>query len=137
MNELIQNYKLNEFIKIATDHNIDFARIIHDCYAYEFLENGFEKPYLIKPEYLEELKHMGYKYFVAFILRKSYVMYEVDNIGRLWVSYTEVPERNKGYITMLLKYVKERLPKKDIVGHTHNKSLRKILKSLGIRLHGE
>jgi len=137
MNDLIQNRKLNEFMKVASIHEIDFAKIIHDCYAYKFLKNGFEKPYFVDSVYLEESKYMEYKYFVAYLLNKSYVMYEVGEKILLWVGYTEVHERNNGYITMLLKYMMEQFPEKEIVGHTYNKSLIKIFKTLKITLHGE
>lgn len=124
-------------MKIASDHNIDFSKILHACHAYKFLQNEYRKPCLIDPFFLQEFNNIDYKYFVTYLLNKSYVMYEVDDKVLLWAAYTEAHERKNGYITMLLKHLKEQFNEKTIVGHTYDKSLIKILTALKITLHGE
>lgn len=126
----IATCKLYEFIKIASINNIDFPRIMYDCYAIKFLKNKYNPPYEIDDYYLRESEE--YKFYVTYILQKSYVMFEIEDKILLWVGYTNENERRKDYMTAILKDIILQFPDKEIVGHTYNEDLIKIFKKLKI-----
>jgi hypothetical protein len=138
MTEQIQTCKFIDFIKIAHKNKIDFAKIMLECGAATFLGIDFSKPnypYVIKKELLDESSYCKYPYYVTYYPYKSYVMFEISERILLWVGFTEVKERKKGYMTQLFKSIIEQFSNKEVVGDSHDKNMIQICESLKIKMH--
>ena len=140
MSEPVKRFRLKKFLSIAEKRGINFAEITYQCGAHKFIDtnhnytnNGIKIVRRFKREYLEEQEYSESRYFVLAIVGKSYVMYEVlESKILIWVSYTHDSFRRNGYITRILRHLTELYQSRSVIGHTHNKSLLEILKSLGI-----
>ena len=146
MSYSIEKFKLEDFIPFATARGVDFAKITSECGAehkfidtkINFYDDRIEKIYTFKQFYLEKQEYFMSSYFVLAVMGKSYVMYEeYDDKILLWVSYTHESARKQGFITRILKQIKDLYPNKSIIGHTYDESLIRIQKSLGIKDHRE
>lgn len=135
--------KLYEFISIANRENIEFAKYIHDCSARDFVLEIIDdhpttgeqiRTYTFKDFYLKPSPFTPYNYHVLAILGTSYLMYEISDEIFIWACYTEENSRGNGYISTLLKNLKEIYPEKVIKTHTDHESLKKICLRFGIEL---
>jgi RimJ/RimL family protein N-acetyltransferase len=146
MTEEVIKTRLIEFIEIARRSNIDFAEITYSCGAHDFVnedvelnleDDRFIRSYTFKDFYTNWKYADCMSYYVLAILNKAYLMYEVNEDSEeitIWVCYTEVEHRGKGYMTMLLNSLKNNYLGVRITVDTFNEKLRKICKDLGINL---
>ena len=146
MSHSIEQFKLEDFIPIATSRDINFAEITYECGAgHKFIDtklkisnDQIKNIHAFKPFCLEKQDYLFSSYFVLAVMGKSYVMYEVlDDKISIWVSYTHESARKQGYITRILKHLTELYPDRPIIGDTFDESLIKIQKSLGIKIFRE
>jgi hypothetical protein len=142
MSHSIEQFKLEDFIPIATARDINFAEITYECGAgHKFIdskpeisEDQIKNIHAFKPFYLEKQEYWISSFFVLALMGKSYVMYEVsDDKISILVGYTHESARKQGYITRMLKHLTELYPDWPIIGDTFDESLIKIQKSVGIK----
>jgi GNAT superfamily N-acetyltransferase len=141
----ILKLKLYEFVEIADNANIDFAKYTYNCCARDFVEETVETHWLTEEQithykfedfYLNESNFEIYPFHVLTFLAKSYLMYKEgeNNDIFIWVAYTEEKYRGKGYITNLLRELKHQNPEKLITTHTFNESLIRACRNVGVQL---
>lgn len=143
---MIEEYRLQEFISLAAEREIDFAEYTHKCGATDFVDSsyGYDSSigksvfsYQFKDFYTNPRFSSVSPYFVLALMGISYLLYEVSDEIMIWVCYTEKDCRGQGNITTLLKHLKGSFPESDIVIDTYNESLRGICNQLSFRTFRE
>jgi hypothetical protein len=139
MSDKIKLTNLVEFIDIAEENNIDFAKITYCCGAHSFVDyevdfgpEGTTYHYRFKNHIFDCFDSKYFPYYVMSIKNKAYIMYELQKAITVWVCYTEEDHRNSGLITSLLNNLLEMYPGKNIEMDTYSESLRKVCNDLGI-----
>lgn len=123
-NYIAEICRITNYIKVIKTNTI----MNHRTCRFEYVS------YLIRDYYKE--------HYVAYLDDKAIVLYKKQIIDCcrakegdicICVCYTKESERGKGYITQILKRVKNRFKKRELVVDTYTKELISVSKKLGIK----
>lgn len=124
---------LGEFI----DHvNPDFPAIARECSASSLLNEDVFKPDVLDSNKATcDSEYFLSKFTVHYIKKKAYVLcqeFEQSGNANIWIAYTELSERDKSYMSKLLKAVDADYEKLEI--ETDSKTLERICQKLDIQV---